>query len=160
MKNFVFLLAPLLVFGFGQSAYAQNEEGKSITYHEYIGPIMDKGVKMAHRVEEKHPNATILKAEFDLAHDDNYTYMEFEKGQVIVFSCFGDKNIRDLEMIVYLKDRGGDLQELIRNDENRSEAMLKIEIPKGGTYAIDVRIDSVHDEDEPGHFGLLVSEVG
>lgn len=156
MRTFLFVSALCLAFSFFVENPAMAQESSNVNS---IQPIIDHGVKFARRIEEQDPQSQILKLEFDLAHDDNYTTLDLEGGKTYVFGAFGDERIVELSMIIHKVDKRGNYQELYSKDIGSDNATVKMEMPEDSKYAIDVRIVELKDEHALGHFGLIVCEI-
>lgn len=144
--------AGLFLMGFSPLAHAQKHVGS-------IQPIIDKGMHLVHRIEEKDPKSEILKLEFDLAHDDNYTTVDLKKGTEYVFGAFGDDRVEELTIIVLEETKPGVHKEILKRDLGSDNATIRFVAPLTGHYAVDVQINKLADEHEVGHYGLIVCEI-
>lgn len=149
----------LLLFMAGNYASAQFSGNFGSDNVNSIQPVIEEGLKLAAVIEERDPQAEILKLEFDLAHDDNYTTLDLTGGITYVFGVFSDDRIEELSLIIYQEDKRGKLTKLYEKSRGGDNETLRIEIPETGHYKIDVRIDKLKNEHELGHFGLIVCEL-
>lgn len=149
MYHYFFIIFTLMAF-FPLGLRAQS----SFSFH----PIISEGLQVSEQIEGQHPDVDILRMEFDVAEDDNYTYLKLERGVEYVFACFADNSVQDLSVILNSEYKN-ELTEITSASEFRNKATLRVSPEQTDTYVINIHVNKWSKGKTAGHYGLIVCSM-
>ncbi len=147
MIKFLPLIFALITF----SIKAQNPNS--------IEPIIMSGLKLIDDIEKKYESSTtVIKADFDFAHDDNFTYVDLSSDFEYVIAALGDDMVASISIILKrkVKNKWVDLDQ---DSSNTNNASITFNPDISGQYAVDVKVNSFKSVSQVGHVGCFVIAI-
>lgn len=139
----------LVLISIGIAANAQPKSTKSME------PIMKIGMDLVHQIESKYEGIVALRAEFDYALDDNYTYIDLVKGLDYIIASVADDRIKAISLMAYKKN-GAEWDLIAKEDKGNPFSILEFKPEESGEYAFDVHVNKFASKEKIGHVAIMV----
>lgn len=124
-----------------------------------IEPIIKSGLKLINDIEKKYESSTtVIKADFDLAHDDNYTYVDLSNENEYVIAALGDDFVSSISVILKRKVKNKWV-EIDKEDSNTNNASITYTPDTTGEFAIDIKVNSFKSLNQSGHVACFVIAI-
>lgn len=145
--SMICILAASVSFAQSDYSYLDNEKGTSME------PILAAAKPLVEKIENE--NYEIVRMEYDLIFTEKSTYRTLFEGYTYGIAAFGDYRIKDIDISVYVKNRGD--WKLVEEDaENDDVATVSIKPRYKEEYKIAISVYKFNKDYNVGHYGLMI----